>query len=246
MDPQGVILYFQAKYSELAALVLRPPQQWDEAFIHDVRVRCRQLSTFSWILKTGRKKVGKNSYQMATRKIIKELAEDFGEWRNLDVSILLAKENLLSPNLIKNLEQQRKQVKYRVKNLWSLKRRQQLAKLLLVEGKNLRMSLMTLQKARQHLRKRLGAITKTPPQNKKELHRDRIFFKKVRYFSESMLHPTKELKIIQNSLGEIHDLEILRDLIPREKKSLRRCENKKIERLQKSWSTNVKKVSKAL
>lgn len=203
----------QAPYFEqLAFEVSKKPSRKK---VHELRITIRRLRVLLWL----------SNHSLLIRPFEKlssslhELGQTLGYQRELEVSIKEAKRHHLPTKKLKTqlLATQKKTLKK-----MTLKKQDKIHKQILKVGKKLKKdSNPNLDVAILKLRKRLTIVTQKTTFTEKELHRLRIFVKKIRYIFEVLGKPTQPLQSLQYFLGQIHDLEVLQSL-SKQNKSLRR------------------------
>lgn len=209
--------FFLRKQNEvLLSRLNRPPETWTKDDIHDIRVATRRLKSLIWIMNPKLKPNTRKSVKKLKASLSK-LSRDVGEIRHWQIVEDYASEAHLPTIEITQLE---KDAHQRVKQKWSKERRHGLLRRLekgtllihLPSGKKIEVCAMS---RLQSIEREREKWRKNPPQQKKDWHHLRLFVKRWRYFLEATnfarkSSEIKKLERLQDTLGDLHDLEICR------------------------------------
>lgn len=173
--------------------------------LHKLRVLTRRLRSALWLIEQG--SVKDLSFAKVSKQL-RKLGRMLGARRQIDVLKKDADAFRLHARGIKSKRRAAEQ------DLGDFLRPKAQAKLC----KKLRAVLATLEKKptidlalpRQKLKTRLTPWLKHPPRTQARLHRLRIQMKKTRYALEALGRPVSPIIELQDSLGRVHDLQVLR------------------------------------
>ncbi|MBI4357105.1 MAG: CHAD domain-containing protein [Gammaproteobacteria bacterium] len=185
--------------------LLTANQKWSSEDIHQIRVTSRRLRSFLMAYKIAHTAVSEKNHTI--EKALRRLTRDCGEVRNLDVAIQNAK-TLKLPT--QPLKAKRNKQFTRLLHQWDSHHKKKFVHVQLHPLKaELYFSPVALKKILLFFHLKLSALIKKHPKSKTELHRLRIQLKEIRYLLEALDVPVQNLKILQDHLGHIHDLETL-------------------------------------
>ena len=174
--------------------------------VHDLRVAIRRTRSILWISRRGPKSRGLEKLNRQLRKLNRRL----GRVRELEVAITDARTFRIKSG---NLKKRRDQLSEKIAPLLAQKDRDRIQRKIKKATQNIRRTdrgLITESFAELH--KQLAKWRKATLRRKSEIHRFRIFIKRLRYVSEVMGQNAKPLVNLQNALGAFHDLEVLEKL----------------------------------
>lgn len=168
---------------------------------HRLRIATRRLRVALWLLKDDFNGLKKHS------KRLKKIGHRLGAARELDVAI---KDSTAYGIDEKKLRKKRKKARRRVeKGLRSKKTRNLMKGLLRIEDRILASQDLHLEDALDALYLKLSPQLHHPLESKEDFHQFRIALKKLRYAFEALGQPVEPMKVVQDMLGQAHDLEVL-------------------------------------
>ncbi|HEY8272001.1 MAG TPA: CHAD domain-containing protein [Pseudobdellovibrionaceae bacterium] len=194
--------------------------------VHDLRVSTRRLRSLIDLLeKSTAHKVPK-----AAKKSLKELGDLLGDRRQWDVALQGARRyHLNTQGLLKDQ-------RAAGSKLHKILQRPEIQKIpheLRIFGEGLGVDRVPVRdKLLQKVSTELKQWIRQKKFSKKEIHLLRISMKKIRYTFEFLDLPVNDLKDLQESLGQCHDLTVLSDYFGRPKK-VKKDEQKKYKKIQK-------------
>jgi CHAD domain-containing protein len=166
---------------------------------HDLRVLIRRMDA---TLKLMKDYIPKVHYQKV-RKILNNVLDRVGEYRNIDVLHDDEKEFQLDLNLDFHK-------KVPLKKFISKKEFKTLEnELIWIEKRMEEMTEIPLKDRTLALKRKLNEWKRHKLFSNKDLHQFRIFMKRVRYSLEAFSLPVSRMKSLQDHLGRFHDLEVL-------------------------------------
>lgn len=188
------VIYITTQNKVLKSILKKCHRNPSKDGVHKARVTIRRIRSILNLIK----------YDI---KELKRLAKLLGRLRDLDVAIQNSSSFQLNS---KRLSIKRKKALLKIRPHIRKKKRKQLIKK--VELAKLKIE-KSSRKDIGRIQKKLYYDLKNQMINMKKnnLHKTRINIKKIRYFFETKGKPTSELQRAQNTLGEIHDLEILQN-----------------------------------
>ena len=201
---QGLSSEFENKFEALQ-------KKQNQEDVHQLRVVVRRLLSALWVLKHSQKGLEPSGLSLKLKKLGKVL----GRKRELDVALEEAKKYKLKTADIKALRKKSKQELALF--LKEKKKKKILAALrLMIENIGVATAKSSLNPSAVHskLMNQLQFWTEHSPHTTAELHRCRIQLKKARYVLEWLNCPVAPLVKAQNSLGKIHDLDLLGKYAP--------------------------------
>jgi CHAD domain-containing protein len=189
--------------------------------VHQLRVSNRRLrAILALVIKDPRFR-----HFRALKSSLRELGKVLGSQRELDVVIGDAAEFGLP---VASLKKRIKSRKKKVKKFLSPSRRGALLGCFSQLDEELKFPVLMEKKPLTKLLKKVRAWRrrKLAPKN---LHRFRIAIKKMRYILEALDRPVGPLKEIQGYLGRAHDLEVLQEILGKNKIT-RKAENRAVKK----------------
>lgn len=187
--------YFDKNADQFLKLRKQVHRHPDEENVHDLRIASRRLLTLINIFNL-------DPFSQPLKKAAKKL----GKLRDLDVAIIHAKTYGLDTE---DLKDERKKQRKKVRKFLTNGHKKLIEKII-------HHSQLTLTNKDDHdLEKTIGDFKEQMKQwehvhlGRENFHEFRISLKKARYLLEAQGKDVKELKKLQDLLGEIHDLEVL-------------------------------------
>ena len=194
-DVQNVLNYYRFHADEIRGLEKKVHKKPSEKSVHKLRVASRRINSLNEII--NREKNGELT------KLVKKL----GKLRDLDVGLENARKFGLDTD---ELEADRSKRKKQLINFSRKKNRKKLSFELVDTEKSLKKELNNLDQIVDDFFLDL-ADRFTEELDEDHLHKFRVALKKARYFLEALGAQVESLSEIQETLGQIHDLDVLMD-----------------------------------
>lgn len=214
--------YLRTQQKVIGTFLCISVRSWSEEDIHDARVAIRRLDTCCWLAKSALSRKDRFELKRLEKKISRFMT-DIGEIRRWQVISHYARRSHLP---LADLVRSEKKARRRVQRNWGPSRREQLRKRMY---KTLPIVLdvpsNSLTKVIEHRHRKMGesykAQMKKLPVSKADWHHLRLLTKKWRYALEArslgkkilrgkMNRQIEKLSLLQNTVGELHDLETCR------------------------------------
>jgi CHAD domain-containing protein len=175
--------------------------------VHDLRVAARRLQAGLWLASQAQDELKLKKARQSLRRLLKRLSPR----RELDVAIADAAQYDID---CKQLKKKRRKVTSDVTKYLTKGRRKRL-------GKRIRRAVervhaadtLDLTRPVTKLRRELKEWMASPPQELEQYHDLRLSLKKARYALEALDRPATALKPLQEQLGRLHDLHVLRGYV---------------------------------
>jgi CHAD domain-containing protein len=208
---ESLIKYFRIQSKNFAKLSKKVYRKPSVKSVHQLRVALRRMRASLWILQHSSRNACFKNLNRKLRKLVKHL----GRVRELDVALEDADLYGLNSDI---LRKQRKRNRLAVRRIFTAKLRKKIDRQTDdVIGKIRNEAAFNPYLALRILRQKLVRWLRRTHKNDKSLHKLRIQFKKTRYVLEGIGRPVDPLREVQQSLGKIHDLEVLQELLGKNK-----------------------------
>lgn len=200
--------YLKAQNGEFKKLSKEAAKKFKPGTVHHLRSCCRRLRSALYLLRDS---LPHSAFLRINRKL-RGLGHKLGEIRQLDVAAIDAKSYGLK---VRHFKIERRQAIKKAQASVSRKSRKD------IHRKIGALIAMTDKFSASKLRPPGVALLRqlNDRYRRRDLHKLRIAVKKARYVLESLEIPSEPLAELQESMGRIHDLKVLRKLAGRSKKA---------------------------
>jgi len=199
--------YLSQRALELKQSLRRHPKKLSKKELHELRLNLRRWRVAFWALRYSLPVKAFHKLKKRADRANKIL----GKKRELDVAMTDAKKYGLKTSFIKT---SRREAKKKVERLLRSGELEELRKELGDFNRHLRRGRrVDLSPALRRLQEELRMASRKNHFRAKEYHHLRIQVKKARYLLEMFHQPMAGLKLLQDELGKIHDLEVLKKMV---------------------------------